>query len=101
MKKMIALMIAMSFCAVSGGSALAGEPVTNSLDNHAVWSNWFDASGHRISGTLGATDSTTGVEQKISTQSLSKRDVKGKSAKFGFIRETKKYDYTKDRGHSA
>lgn len=101
MKKLMALMIVMSFFVVSSGSALADEPATIPMDRHAVWTKWFDENGNRLPGKLSVMGSTPGVELKISTPDLNKSKMKGKVAKFNFIRETKTYDYAKDRGNST
>jgi|GEM_PF-1539888 len=101
MKKLMILMVAISLCVIGSGNAWATNPVPSIVDNHAVWTKWFDDNGHRLPGTYGVTGSTPGVEKKISTQSLGKGKMKGRTAEFDYIHETKVYDYAKDRGNSA
>ncbi len=97
MKKLSAMLIAISFCILSAGSALANDSQMDTLDRHAVWSNWFDENGNRIQKTLPDMDN---ISQTASTES---GKVKGmeRTGEFSFIQETKSYDHAKDKGSSA
>ena len=101
MKKLMVLMIVMSFLVMGSGSAFADDPANLPLDRNAVWSKWFDDSGNRIPGTVDVSGASSKDEQKVShwTTGISKMTRKG--AEFDFIHETKVYDYGKDRGNSA
>ncbi|GJL77290.1 MAG: hypothetical protein NPINA01_02790 [Nitrospinaceae bacterium] len=101
MKKLMVLMIAMSFLIVGSVSALADEPEAKNSSRHAVWDDWFDDKGDRLTGALGTADSTGEMERKVSTQTSDKSEMQDKKGEFDFLNETKTYDYEKDRGNSA
>ena len=98
MKKLSAMLIAISFCIISGGNAVANNSQMDVLDRHAVWDNWFDENGKRITDTMSEKDSDLSKTQKVSTES-DKRGNKG--GRFSFIRETEYYDHSKDKGPTA
>ncbi len=97
MKKMTALLIAISFCTLSAGSALAKDSPTNTVDRYAVWTNWFDESGKRIPNPLEDKDSESGVH----AETTKSNDKNSKNKSFDFIKETKSYDYNKDKDKSS
>ena len=97
MKKWSVLLIAIFFCVLSIGSALANEP--NILDRHAVWSKSVDE-GNRIPENTGAMDSSRSTTRRVSTETV-KGGMREKTVEFDFIRETQFYDYAKDQGKSG
>lgn len=99
MKKLMGLMVVMGLFVINSGSALATEPVPGNWDSRSVWSEWFDNNGSRISEQPGAMETTGGMERKVSTGTSGGSEMKGEAREFDFIRETKTYDYTKDRGN--
>ncbi|MFQ5481625.1 MAG: hypothetical protein ACE5ER_02605 [Nitrospinaceae bacterium] len=101
MKKLMVLMIAISFCIFSAGNALADEPAISSLDQHAVWSKWFDHAGNRLPENPGVMDSASAKAPTVQTQTTAQSNRTAGLAEFDFIHETKSYDYSKDRGNSA
>jgi hypothetical protein len=81
MKKLSLLLIAMLFCLLSVGNAMAEEPKTSVLDRNAVWTN-----------------KTKIIPSNRSSGNVLKSDIKswhsnGKGMEFDFIRETKSYDH--------
>ncbi len=80
---------------------LHGKVTKSPIDRHAVWTMWFDQKGDRLSGNPGVTGSSPGVERKISTRTMVNPQMEGVVLEFDFIRETKTYDHSKDRGDSA
>lgn len=101
MKKILALLIALSFCVLTAGSALAEKPQTSVLDRHAVWTHWFDDQGNRISENYVKMDTDRGDTRQVSTGSMTREKMGNKPAEFDFIHETETYDYAKDHGSSA
>lgn len=101
MKKLMVILIALSFFAIGSGSALADEPETSNWDEHAVWSKWYDQDGNRLPQNPDLMGSNSASERKVSTKTPAKLSRVGEAAEFDFIRETKTYDYSKDRGDSA
>ncbi len=98
MKKLIVLMIAITFCIVGSGVAWADEPATSALDRHAVWTKWIDEDNKPEKPIVMDTPREKG---SVSTQHSVKADTSGGKADFDFVRETKRYDYSMDRGGAA
>ena len=69
MKKLIVLMIAISFSIMGSGVALADKSVTNTLDRHAVWSKWGD-DDNRIPESTEAMDYSRGTTRRVSTETV-------------------------------
>ena len=101
MKKLMVLMAIVSFIVISGGSALANEPSIDTLNRHAVWSNWFDNDGNRMIQLPVQGTSDEGLGRKVSVQPVDKAEMSGEHKEFGFIHETEYYDYSKDHRDSA
>jgi hypothetical protein len=97
MKKLSLLLISIFFCLLSAGNAMAVEPQTDVLDRNAVWTNNTDTNA-KTDGTMsfGNENST-----QVSTKSVKSKKMNGEVMEFDFIRETKSYDHSKDRGNSA
>ncbi len=85
MKKLSLWLIAISFCLLSAGTALAEEPKTDVLDRNAVWTN--------KSGIDEATYSNNGSSRQVSVKKIEPGHMNGKAMEFDFIRETKSYDH--------
>jgi len=101
MKKLSGLLIAISFCILSAGNALANDFQMDAWDRHAVWSGWFDEKGNRLPDTVKSMTSDPDTTQRVSTETAKGRSMDEKDKRFEFIRETKSYDYAKDKGPSA
>lgn len=101
MKKLVVLMAAICFAIISGGNVLADEPSIDTLNRHAVWTNWYDDDGSRLPQNSIATTSGPDVDRQVSIQPMDKFEMKDEVRDFDFIRETKYYDYTEDHGDSA
>ena len=101
MKKLMVMMIAISFLVIGSGSALADEPATEDRDRHSVWTNWYGEDGKRIPGVPEHMDSPSEMDRKVSTDSGENGKMTGEPGKFDFIRETQTYDYSKDRGNAV
>lgn len=98
MKKLSVLLIAMFFCLLSMGTAMAEMPQTSVLDRNAVWTNWIHKSGD-FSEPDKAEGFASGKAIQISTNN--DRSDQDQGMNFDFIRETKSYDYDKDSGLST
>jgi len=101
MKKLSALLIAISFCILSAGNVLANDSQVNVVDRHGVWTNWFDENGNRIPDTIARMHADRIKPERASTGSGNEGKMDANSKQFDFIQETKTYDYSKDRGNSA
>lgn len=101
MKKILALLVTMSFCVFIAGNAFAYEPQQDVLDRNAVWTHWFDKDGNRIPENFVKMDTNRGATQNVSTGSMIQEERNKKPAEFDFIHETETYDYSKDHGSSA
>ena len=105
MKKLSALLIAISFCILSAGNVLANDSQVNAIDRHAVWTNWFDENGNRLPDTIAKMRSDRMKPERASTGGSTQAGMEGgmgsKSKLFDFIQETKSYDYSKDSKNST
>lgn len=101
MKKLSALLIAISFCILSAGNVLANESQVDPIDRHSVWSNWFDEKGNRLPDTIDKMKSGRETPQKVSTEANMATGRDKKSGSFNFIQETKSYDHSRDKGQST
>jgi len=97
MKK--ALFFAMTLCILSAGNVLAQGSKSNPLDRNAVWTNHTQSMHQRV--IQDQSDSKNLQSRKSSKRSTETMKVDKKHKKFDFIRETKSYDYSKDKGNSA
>ena len=101
MKKLITLLIALVFCGVMVAPALAGDPTVSVLDRHAVWTKWHGKGNTTKSGLAMGDIERPAHPTKVSTQRSYAPSMKGEIPDFDFVRETKVYDYAKDRGNGA
>lgn len=98
MKKM--LMIAISLCILSAGNALASNSKGDPLDRNAVWTNGSTEKNNHppSSGNRMVSKATTGSK---SSSVQSTKGMHEKKRDFDFIRETKFYDYQKEKNNSG
>lgn len=95
MKKLSIVSVALLICALSFGAALADELNLKSLDRHAVWTVtseieiWKNPYHDKNAKDGNARHVSTGTRAPV-------KMMEGSSGKFGFIQETKSYDYDKD-----
>ncbi len=101
MKKLSALLIAISFCILSAGNVMANDSQVNVLDRHAVWSNWYDENGNRIPDTIARMHEDRMKPERASTEAENEGGMSAGTKDFDFIQETKFYDYSKDSGNAA
>ncbi len=105
MKKLSALLIAISFCILSAGNVLANDSQVNVVDRHAVWTNWFDENGNRLPDTIAKMRADRMKPERASKGESIQAGMGGgmgeKGNKFDFIQETKSYDYTRDKGRTT
>jgi len=101
MKKLSALFIAMTFCILSAGSAVASDSQMEILDRHAVWSDWFDENGNRLPDTIEKMNSDRSTPERASSETVKGDGMDEKGRKFDFVQETKFYDYAKDNGQET
>ena len=94
-------MAAVSFIVISAGNVLANEPTIDTLNRHAVWSNWFDSAGDRLIQAPAEGEQDAGLERKVSMEPMDKVEMNGEVKEFDFIRETEYYDYSQDHRDSA
>lgn len=100
MKKLSAILIAISFCILSAGNVLANESKVDPIDRHSAWSNWFDEKGNRVPDTIEKMKSERKTNQRVSAETNKDEGMNEHGEKFDFIRETKSYDHARDKGQS-
>ena len=98
MKKLSALLIAVSFCILSAGNVLANDSQVNVKDHQGVWTSWFDENGNRISDTIAKMYADRKKTERASTDLGKKSPMSVNPEKFSFIQEKKTFDYSKDSG---
>ncbi len=101
MKKLVVLMIAAAFCVVGSGVALADEPAPLEWDRHAVWTKWSEEDGNRSPDKPGTMETPSGAKENVTIHTTSNMDRTDFVSGFDFIRETKEYDYSREKGNSA
>ncbi|QPJ65127.1 MAG: hypothetical protein G3M78_06880 [Candidatus Nitrohelix vancouverensis] len=100
MRKLMSLLIAISFFLMSVGSALASEPINEPWDRHAVWTKNYDQQDIRdgTDWSPGAMDEARGESSSGDSESM---EMKSGDSGFDFVQETKFYDFSKDQNDSA
>ena len=98
MKKLSALLIAVSFCILSAGNVLANDSQVNVKDHQGVWTSWFDENGNRIPDTIAKMHADRKKTERASTDLEKNSPMSVNPEKFGFIQKTKTFDYSKDSG---
>lgn len=101
MKKLSLLLIAIFFSFMSVGNAVAEKPEINNLDRNAVWTNWVGHPSHDASQHDAMMNAGEGTAQKVSTKNFTPQYREGEIVEFDFVRETKYYDYSMERGKSS
>ena len=98
MKKLSALLIAVSFCILSAGNVLANDSQVNVKDHQGVWTSWFDGNGNRIPDTIAKMHADRKKTERASTDLGKNSPMSVNTEKFSFIQEKKTFDYSKDSG---